>query len=403
MSWLGLQSVLGVFNTRISAHAYFFIACVIPFSVFAQSPSQRLVPRLKGYLTSPYGYWEYLPQYYSDSSEFPVVIYLHGIKEVGSGTSEADLQKVLLGGPPSLIAKTERNFPFVLICPQSPGLQDGFAPEQLSLLIDIVKANYRVDAARIYITGISYGGYATWRIAEHIPDKIAGIIPISSCGDITSPQSLRNVAVFAFTNSGDYSVPGCMYDVVTKIRAEGGNPLLKIYNDKGHNAWSATYRDNNVWNWLLAQKKPKKNESCAPVIVPIDDQTVTIGYPHTIELRASDLNNDELDFVVDEGTLPAGVTFTPIHNGYARLSVASKVAGSHLITITVRDKAGNIAKHQFQLTMVPSPLFVLIVLLFVTQTVIFAWILFKSQWMHMISLTSRKTLSLIDLIKKLTY
>jgi hypothetical protein len=297
-----------------------------------------------------------------------------------------------------MIARLEKNFPFVLICPQSPGLEDGFDVVKLSSLIDLITKNYKVDASRIYFTGISYGAYATWRIAEHSPEKVAGIVPISSCGNVTDPKALKNVAAWAFTNSGDYAIPGCMYNVISQIRESGGTPLLKIYNDKGHNAWNATYHDENMWTWLLAQKKMKENENCAPVFVRVNDQTATIGYPNVIELRASDPDNEAIEFVVDEGSLPAGVTFSGIHNGYAKFSITSPAIGSHLISVAVRDSSGNTVAQQFRLTVERSALFMPIIFLFFLHTMVIVWILFRQYWRQMIYATTRKARHVIDVM-----
>jgi pimeloyl-ACP methyl ester carboxylesterase len=384
MSLSGLQNFFCDFFTRRILYLLFFI----PFCVVAQSPSQRQVPRLKGYLESPYGYWEYLPQQYSSANKLPLVIYLHGIRESGSGTTESDLQKIILGGPPSMVAKLQYDFPFILIAPQSPGLQDGFASATLDEFIDIILKNYKADPDRVYVTGISYGAYATWNIAGYAPQKIAAIVPISSCGNIKHPSSLKNIPVWAFVNSGDYAVPGCMFTVTEKIRKAGGNPLLKIYDEQGHNAWNATYLDEKMWHWLLAQHRSSESINQPPVFVPIEDQTVTIGYPTSIDIQATDRDNDILNFNI-EGDLPQGVSFSLNENGKATLTVRSHRSGSFPIAIAVTDAHGNTSHEHFILKTERSPLTAGILLLLFMQSVL---IFFPLLWKGMLQVieTCRK-------------
>lgn len=220
--------------TRFISLRYFCFVffVVLSYQTTAKTdPSKRLKPHLKNHLGSPYGFWEYLPANYSTSKEkFPVVIYLHGIKEIGSGESVAELDKIIHNGVPYAIRTFHRDFPFVLIAPQSPGEQEGFAPEQLDRLIEIVKSNYQIDEDRIYVTGISFGAYATLRLASYIPHKLAAIVPISSCGEEYDLEKLKNLPMWAFGNSFDKKeIPLCIEALTDSIRNRGGTPLLTLY------------------------------------------------------------------------------------------------------------------------------------------------------------------------------
>jgi predicted esterase len=347
----------------------FFSLCLVTISFATTTPSQRQTARVKGYLNSPYGYWEYLPENYNSSNRHPVVIYLHGIKEIGSGTTETELRKVLLAGPGRLVSLYNKNYPFVLISPQSPGLEEGFAPRSVNKLIEIVKNNYNVDPNRIYVTGLSYGGYATWNVAMHAHEKLAAIVPICSCGPPPEPQLLKDLPIWAFVNSGDYAIPGCMYAVKESIRNAGGNPLLTMYKRNGHNAWSLTYQDEKMWDWLLSQRKHPVNENQAPVIVNPGDQTLSIGYPSTITILATDRNNDPLKFLFEE-PLPGDITISALKENEAVITVNSKWPNSYPIKVSVVDNQGGVTTQRFILTTRYSPLLLAIIIIFLVHTLV---------------------------------
>ena len=118
-----------------------------------------------------YNYLLYLPPDYEKSDKpFPLVLFLHGAGETGT-----DVSKVKSNGPPKLIAGG-KNFPFIVVSPQSPGM--GWNPEALNALLDDVIAHYRVDKDRVYVTGLSMGGGGTLALASAYPDRFAAIAPI---------------------------------------------------------------------------------------------------------------------------------------------------------------------------------------------------------------------------------
>lgn len=358
-------------SDKLKAAVLLTALCLISCISQAQ-PSQRQVARHKGYLNSPYGYWEYLPENYQANNNHPVVIYLHGIKNIGNGTSE--LKEVLSGGPPSMVATQEKNFPFILISPQSAGMQEGFSPQKVDSLIDIIKNNYRVDPDRIYVTGLSFGGYATWRIATYASEKLAAIVPICSCAP-PEASLLKNVAIWGFVNSGDYEVPACMGETLEAIRHNGGgNHLLTVYPKDGHNAWRETYNSEKMWSWILAQRKSHHNENQTPALITPGDQKITIGYPQSFSLLVGDVNPDNVTLTI-EGPLPPGVKFEMVKKGQGVFTVISKTPGVYPITVVADDGKGKIVKERFMITVGYSPLLPLTLALFILQPL--AWAIFS--------------------------
>lgn len=340
---------------------------LISFFAKASEPSQRLVARIKGYFSSPYGYLEYLPQHYNQSTRYPLVIYLHGIKETGSGMSPAELDKVARNGVPHVIRKYKRNFPFIMIAPQSPGLEDGFRAESVEKLIEIITENYAVDPERIYVTGVSYGAFAAWRLASYMPDKLAAIVPFSSCGGGYDITRLSQVPVWAFANAGDkQEVPDCMQDLVSRIRNHGGTPLLTLHPKKGHNAWERTYKAQYMWDWLLAQRLNKAGDNHSPHLINPGDKVLPVGAEAKYSLMVSDRDNDSITFHID-GPLAKGSRFNIISNGYAELILNTLRPGLFNVSVSVSDGKGGFSTQQFSLHTSFSLLFNSYILLLVCQ------------------------------------
>ncbi len=314
----------------------------------AAQPSQRDVPHLKSYLGSPYGFWEYLPADYQLSTHrYAMVLYLHGIKEIGSGESLDDLQKIIQNGVPFVIDQYERDFPFIVISPQSPSVEEGFRADKLDQLIEIIKANYRVDENRIYVTGLSFGAYAALRLAAYIPQKIAAVVPISSCGGNLDFERLAHVPIWAFGNEGDKKqIPDCLNALIDSIQNHGGTPLLTLYNHKGHNAWARTYREYPMWNWLLKQHRSQRNENQSPIIINPGNKILGVGCRAYFRIMANDADNDELKFRVMD-PLPKASKFAVRKNGDANLLLNTLKAGIYHITILVSDGKGGEAIQKF--------------------------------------------------------
>ena len=151
--------------------AFFWLASGVPAAEPLQSEQQfekeiTVKAKLK--------YLLFLPAGYEPSGKaWPLLLFLHGAGESGD-----DLAKVKLHGPPKLIENKTRDFPCIVVSPQSPGR--GWNADILAGLLDDLAAKYRVDKDRVYLTGLSMGGFGSWSLAAAYPDRFAAIAPI--CG-----------------------------------------------------------------------------------------------------------------------------------------------------------------------------------------------------------------------------
>jgi predicted peptidase len=189
------------------------------------------------------------------SRKWPLLLFLHGAGERGS-----DLELVKIHGPPKLI-EAGKKFPFVVISPQCP--QDSrWDPLALEALIDSLQRRYRIDSARIYLTGLSMGGQVTWELAVRQPERYAAVIPVCGAGDPSRADRLRNLPVWAFHGAKDDVVPlSASQDMIAAIKVAGGNPRFTIYPQAGHDSWTETYANDEIYSWLLQQRVDARSSS----------------------------------------------------------------------------------------------------------------------------------------------
>jgi predicted esterase len=211
--------------------------------VQAQQTAQKFVIETQYLLSLPEGYDQ------DTTKRWPLMIFLHG-----SGESGTDLQKVKTHGPPKLIEQGKK-FPFIVVSPQAQ-LPYGWEPENLYKMLQHLKQTLRVDQQRIYLTGLSMGGYGTWALAMKHPEEFAAIAPVCGGGDTTEVWKLRYVPTWCFHGAKD--------DVVLPIQSEKMVNATKQYNsavkftlypDANHNSWDTTYNNDNLYKWMLSHKK----------------------------------------------------------------------------------------------------------------------------------------------------
>lgn len=228
-----------------------FILCglfILPGVIHAQKGTQQEMGLSQ--TDAPYGYYEYLPEGYSpQEGSVPLIIFLHGLGEIGDG--EQDLWKLKAHGPHKMIEQGA-DFPAVILSPQSVSWWD---IPKIGAFVDWVFLHYRVDTTRLYVTGLSMGGGGVWLYARDFPHRPAAIVPICGAADPSQPENLADIPTWAFHNVGDPTVDvELTYGWINGIRAAGGTPKLTIYPVQGHDAWTETYHNQEVWDWMFAQQ-----------------------------------------------------------------------------------------------------------------------------------------------------
>ena len=213
-------------------------------------------------------YLVYLPAG-DTNSKLPLVIFLHGAGGVGD-----DISKVK--GKPTEIWEGIRKFnkgPALVVAPQclkqgKNGERGIWTPEDLNLLLQHLKATLPVDDRRIYLSGISMGGYGTWAWAAHDPQHFAAIAPIVGGIGREGPKAvtpdfdqwatnLARIPVYAFVGALDKTVPPERSErMIAAIQKAGGQEAkLKIYPDEGHNAGRVVIAEQEFYDWIFSKKR----------------------------------------------------------------------------------------------------------------------------------------------------
>lgn len=196
-------------------------------------------------------YLLYLPPNYKSQAAWPMILFLHGVSDRGS-----DVEQVKRTGLPSLIEKGQ-SFPFIIVSPQCPaGDAWVWKLEALSALIDEVASQYKVDPDRIYVTGLSMGGFGSWALAAYSPERFAAIVPICGGGEVTSMPRLKRLPVWAFHGAKDDVVPvERTQQLVDALAQLHGDVKCTIYPELKHDSWTATYDNPELYKWLLEQRR----------------------------------------------------------------------------------------------------------------------------------------------------
>jgi len=228
-------------------------ACSQKITVRENKNTRQTENNYKPLINSKLGlnYLLYLPLNYDVKEKLPLLLFLHG-----AGSKGNDLKLIKQIGLPRLI-EDGKDFPFIIVSPQCP--ENEWWTTQLTsleMLINNICENYKVDESKIYVTGLSMGGYGTWAIAIKNPNRFAAIIPICGGGDVENICDIGKLPVWTFHGAKDNVVPiSETKNLVDKLKSCGGNVEFTIYPNARHDAWTETYNNDKIYEWLLSQSK----------------------------------------------------------------------------------------------------------------------------------------------------
>jgi predicted peptidase len=234
-----------------------------PSTLMAQkSPTPQPGKSFKGRISRPVTseYLLFLPQDYerNKTRRWPLILFLHGAGERGT-----NLARVKAHGPPKIV-QDQPEFPFVVVSPQCPTGQR-WDNDVLLALLDHVLKKHRIDRKRVYLTGLSMGGFGTWSLGLAHPDRFAAIAPICGGGDTIAllladsrkVHALKSLPVWAFHGARDSVVKvGESERMVEAMRQLGAKEVkLTVYPEAEHDSWTETYQNQAFYDWLLTHSR----------------------------------------------------------------------------------------------------------------------------------------------------
>jgi predicted peptidase len=196
----------------------------------------------------------FVPAAYKAEKAYPVILFLHG-----SGESGTDGKKQATVGLGKAIQTQEKDFPFIVVFPQSEKRNwqaDSEDGKRALAILDEVTREYKTDPKRIYLTGLSMGGFGTWSLAAKVPQRWAAIVPICGRGDPKTAEAIKDLPCWCFHGDADTAVPvDGSRKMIEALKAAGGKPRYDEYPGVGHNSWDKAYANKELYEWLLKQER----------------------------------------------------------------------------------------------------------------------------------------------------
>ncbi len=242
--------------------AWFLMVLCGPAAVWAEDPAPASKPaagkqvemRLQTSDKATVEYLLYLPPGYDEKERWPLMLFLHG-----RGESYGPLSLVSKWGPPKFAARGD-DLPYILVSPQCPGDDSWSKPTQQARLVELLDAiveSYNVDQDQVHLTGLSMGGYGSWRLAADHPDRFAAVVPVCGGGDPDDAETLKQLPIWVFHGDQDEAVPFSLsQEMVDAIQKAGGKSIrFTTLEHIGHNCWSAAYATPELYAWLSDQRR----------------------------------------------------------------------------------------------------------------------------------------------------
>ncbi len=219
--------------------------------VYTSAAKQRMPYRL------------FVPPAYDKDKRYPLVLWLHGAGGAGTNNRAQISGDQIPGTHTWTRPQNQSRYPTFVVVPQSPtnwisnGIES-LSPEMLLVLeiLEAVRAEFNIDASRIYVAGQSDGGVGAWNVITQRPDVFAAAIPLCGGGDPSQAYRIANIPIWAFHGARDAIIPVAeSRKMITAVRKVGGHPRYTEYRNLGHDIWVPVFAEPDLAGWLFAQHR----------------------------------------------------------------------------------------------------------------------------------------------------
>lgn len=205
-----------------------------------------------------------MPFWWAGRHSMPLLVMLHG-----SGQRGYDGVRQLKGAPTEFAVQSWADaYPCAVLVPQCPEQMSWSSPitsdlgmqDVLLQMIDDLLEDRRLDPRRVYLCGFSMGGFGTWNLAAHAPERFAAVVPVAGGASQELADQLKDVPIWAVHSADDetVSVDGTR-QIIEALREVGGNPHYTELTDAGHSSWPEAFReDSAILNWMFDQRLPER-------------------------------------------------------------------------------------------------------------------------------------------------
>lgn len=232
--------------------------------------NKRVLADERSKLAGGLPYRLYVPRGYDRTRQYPFIVYLHGAGERGTNNES----HIARNGAPRLINELQALTSCFVMAPQCPAdhrwvevnwgeRQPHKMPQQpsepmrlLMQLLDELPQEFSFDARRIYLTGISMGGFGTWDLMVRRPNFFAAAIPVCGGADNSTAPQIKHIPVWTFHGEADNVVTvGRTRGMVEAMKAAGAAIQYTEYPGAGHNSWDKAYAEAGLFEWMLVQRR----------------------------------------------------------------------------------------------------------------------------------------------------
>ncbi|MCI7119953.1 MAG: alpha/beta hydrolase-fold protein [Prevotella sp.] len=248
------------------------LACMLTFSTTAKAQYDFLRP-VKGEIPGGYDFWVYTPtDYYYSLETTPVVMFLHG-----ASLCSKDMNRSRRYGPLDAIV-SGRQIDALVIVPQNPG--GAWKPDKLNDILEWTKKNYAMDSTRVYVLGMSLGGYGTMDFAAAYPDKIAAAMALCGGCSAKDKSGLGRLPLWIIHGTGDRAVPVKQSQTVVKQLQDTNNDKRLRFDwlqGASHGALARILYMRKTYEWLFSHSTADPGRPVRPDIT-IDNSDLKKAY-----------------------------------------------------------------------------------------------------------------------------